>query len=101
LARNALINSSQVLMHPDGKECNQALALSLNEEGKKCRRIVSLETPLSFNVSHTSRKIERCRFRSSKGVLPNWDCCTIEISVGLSLKLLASTAMQAMLEAIP
>jgi len=33
LARKALINSPQVVMQPDGKECNQALALSLNEKG--------------------------------------------------------------------
>jgi len=79
-------------MHPDGKERNQGLALSLNEKGNKHRQIASLETPLSFNVSHTSKKTERCRFGSFKGVSSNWDCCTIEMSAGLSSKLLASTA---------
>jgi len=29
-----------------------------------------VETLLSFNVSHTSKKTERCKFGSSKGVLP-------------------------------
>jgi len=77
-------------MHPNGKECNQALTVSLNEKGNKRRRIASVETPLSFNASHTSKKTERCSFRSSKGVPPNWDYCTIEMSAGLSSKLLAS-----------
>jgi len=101
LARNALVNTSQVVIHPDGKECNQALALSLNEKGNKCNRMASVESPLSFNVSHTSKETERCRFGSSKEVPPNWDCCTVGISAGLSLKLLASIVGRAMLEAIP
>jgi len=71
LARIVLANSSQVVMHPDGKECNHALALSLKEKGNRHRRIASVETPLSFNVLHISKKIERYRFRSSKGVPPN------------------------------
>ena len=101
MARKALVNSSQLVMHPDGKECNQALALSLNEKGNKHRRIASVETPSSFNVSHTSKRAKKCRFDPSKGVPPNWDCCTIEMSVSLSLKLLASIVGRAMLEAIP
>ena len=101
LARKALVNSSQVVVHPDGKECNEALALSLNAKGNKRWWIASVETPLSFNVSQTSQKTERCRFRSSKGVPPNWDCCTIEMSAGLSSKLLVSRVGQAMLEVIP
>jgi len=60
-----------VVMHPDGKECNQALALSLNQIGNKRKRIASVETSLSFNVSRTSKKTERCRFGSSKGVSPS------------------------------
>jgi len=79
----------------------QALALSLNEKGTKCWRIASLKTLFNFSASYTSKKTERCRFRSSKGVLPNWDYCTMEIGVGLSSKLLPSTAGRAMLKAIP
>jgi len=101
LARTALVNSSQVVMHPDGKDCNQALALSLKEKGNRRRQITSMETPLSFNISHTSKKTERCRFGSSKGIPPNWDCCTIEMSADVSLKLLASIVGRTMLEAIP
>jgi len=95
------VNSSQAVMHPDDKEYNQALALSLKKKENWRRRIASTETPLSFNVSHTSEKTKRCKFRSSKGVPLNWDNCTIEMSAGLSSKLLASTVERAMLEAIP
>jgi len=61
-----------MVIHPDGKERNQALALSLNEKENKRNRMALVENPLSFNVSHTSKKIEKCRFGSSKGVLPSW-----------------------------
>jgi len=101
LARKALVNSSHVVMHPDGKECNQALALSLNEKGNKCRQIASMENLLNFSVLHTSKKIERCRFGFFKDVPPNWDCSTIKMSGGLSSKLLASIVGRAILEAIP
>jgi len=101
LARNSLVNSTQVVIHPNGAECNQALALSLNEKGNKCNQMASMETPLSFNMSHTSKKSERCRFGSSKGVLLKCDCYTMEMSASLSSKLLASTVGQAMLEVIP
>ena len=63
--------------------------------------MASMETPLSFNVSHTSKKIERCRFGPSKGVLQNWDCCTMEMSASLSSKLLPLTLRCAMVEVIP
>jgi len=62
------VNSPEVVMQLDGKECNQAFTLSLNEKGNKRRRIASLETPFKLSVSHTSKKNERYRFRSSKGV---------------------------------
>jgi len=88
-------------MHPDDKDCNQALALSLKEKGNRHRWIASVETPLSFNISHTSKKTERCIFGSSKGVPPKWNCCTIEMNAGLNSKWLASTVGRAMLEAIP
>lgn len=92
LAKKALVNSSHVVMHLDGKEYNQALALSLSENGNKCRQIASVETSFSFNVSHTSKNAEGCRFGSSKGVPPNRDCYTLEMSAGLSSKLWASIA---------
>jgi len=101
LSRKALFNSSQVVMQPDGKKCNQALALSLNGKGNKRTRIASLETPFNFSESHTSKQTERYRFGSSKGVLSNWDCYTMKISAGLSLKLLASTVVRALLKSIP
>jgi len=59
--RKALVNLSQVVTQPDGKEYNQALALSLNEKENKGRQITSLETPFNFSVSHTSKKTDRCR----------------------------------------
>jgi len=89
--RKNLINSSQVVIHPDGKEGNQALALYLNEKGNNRSQMASVDTLLSFNVSYTSKMTESCRFGSSKGVPPNWDCCTMEVSAGLGSKLLAST----------
>jgi len=88
-------------MQSDGKEWNQALALSFKEKWSKRSRIASLETSFNFSASHTSKKTERCKFGSSKGVPPNWECCIMEISAGLSSKLLASTAGRVMLEAIP
>ena len=60
-----------------------------------------VETPLSFNVSHTSKKNKRCKFGSSKGVPPNWDCCPMKMRAGLSSKLFALTLGRAMLEEIP
>jgi len=63
--------------------------------------MVSVETPLSFNVSHTTKKTERCRLGSSNGVPLNRDCYTVEIRGGLSSKLFASTLGRAMLEAMP
>jgi len=87
--RKALVSSSHEVIHPDGKECSQALALFLTEKGNNHNQMASMEAPLGFNVSHTSKNIERCRFRCSKGVPPNWDCYTMEMSFGLSLKLLA------------
>ena len=71
-----------------------------SEKGNNCRQMASVETPLSFNVSHTSKKTERCKFGSSKGVPPNSDCCTMEMRVGLGSKLLSSMLGRAILEAM-
>ena len=63
--------------------------------------MASMETLLSFIVSHTSKKTEMCKFGSSKEVPPNWDCCTIEMRADLSSKLFASTLGRAMSEVMP
>ena len=80
-----------MVIDPGGKKWSHALTLSLSENGNKRRQIASVETLLIFNVSHTSRKIERCKLGSSMGVSPNSDCCTMDMSAGLSTKLLAVT----------
>jgi len=90
-----------MVIHPKGKECNQALALSLSKKGNDRSRMALVETLLSFNVSHTSKKTEMCKFGYSRGVPPNWDCCTMEMRADLSSQLFASTLGRAMLEAIP
>ena len=69
--RRTLVSSSHVVMHPRGKECSHALALSFKEKRSNCNVIAPVETPLSFNVSHTSENIERCGLVSSSGVAPN------------------------------
>jgi len=89
------------MMHPKGKECGYAVALSLNEKGNNHNRIALVETPLSFNVSHTSKNTERCKLGSSSGIPPNWDCCNMEIRAALSSKLCASTLSRAILDAMP
>jgi len=63
--------------------------------------MTSVETPLGFNVSHTSKKTERCKFGSSNRMPPNWDCCTIDIRASLSSKLFASVVGRAMLKETP
>jgi len=59
------------MIYPEGKKFNHALAFSLSENKNNHSQMASMETPLSFNVSHTSKKTERCKFRSSKRVPPN------------------------------
>jgi len=95
------VSSSHVVMHPEGKECSHALALSFNEKGNNHNCITSIVTPLSFNVLHTSTNTERCKLGSSSGVPPNWDCFTMKIRAGLSLKLWASTLGRVRLEVMP
>jgi len=60
-----------------------------------------IETPLCFNLSHTSKKAKRHTFGSSNGVPLNWDCDTIDISATLSSKFFASTLGQVMLVQVP
>jgi len=89
LARKTVVSLSQVVIDPEGEEWSHALAFSLTENENKCRRIALVEALLIFNVSHISRKTERCKLASPIGVSPNCDCCTIYMSVGLNSKLLA------------
>ena len=84
-------------MYPNGQVRSHALTLSLKEKGNKRRWLASLEAPLIFMVSHTSKKIERYKLGSSMGVPPNCDCFTIEIRVDLNLKLLVVTSGLVML----
>jgi len=97
LARKALVSSPQVAIDPRGKEWSHTLALSLIENRNKRRRIASVEAPLIFNVSHTSRKTRRCKLGSSINVPPNCDGCTMEMSAGLSSKFLATIGDTVML----
>jgi len=101
LTRKTFLNLSHAVMHPGGNEWSHAHALSLCEKGNRHKLITSVETPLSFNMSPTSKKTERCKFGSSNGLPPNWDYCNIDIRAGLSSKLFASMASPAMLEEMP
>jgi len=58
LARKAFVSSSHVVIDPGGKECSHALALSLSENRNKRRRMASVDAPLIFRVSYTSRTTE-------------------------------------------
>ena len=100
-ARKALVSSSHVVMHPEGKEWSHALALSLNEKGNNCNLIASVETPVSFSVAHTFKNTERCMLGSSSEVPLNWDYCTMEIRDGLSSKLWTFMLGRVILEAMP
>jgi len=63
LARKAFLSSSLVEIDPGYKECSYALALSLGENGNRCRRMASVDVLFIFRVSHTSK--------TSRGV--GWD----------------------------
>ena len=69
LARKIFVSLSHAVIHPGGNEWRHALALSLSEKGNTRRRMASVETLLSFNVSHTSKKTEMYKFWSSNGYL--------------------------------
>jgi len=100
-AKKTLVSSSLLVMHPGGKEWSDAVTLSLSEKGNSRYRIASIETLLSFNVSHISNNTERYKLGHSNGVPPNWNCCTMEMRANLSLKFWASTFGRAILEANP
>ena len=69
-ARKTLMSSSHVMMHPGGKEWSHTLSLSLGTNGNNCNWMALMETPLSFNVSHTSKNTKKCKLESSNGVPP-------------------------------
>jgi len=98
---HVVTHSSHVVTHTEGKEWSHDLALSLNEKGNNSNLIASVETPLSFSTSHTSKNTERCRLGSPSEVPLNWYCCTIEIRADLSSKLWAPTLAQVILEEMP
>jgi len=85
------MRSSHVVINPGSSECSHALALSLSENGNRHRRMASVEAPLIFRVSDTSKNTKRCKFGSSIGEPPNWDFRTMQMSAGFSSKLLATT----------
>ena len=85
------MSSFHVVMDPGGKEWSHNLSLSLSENENRHRQIASVEVSLILNVSNTSIKTERCKLGSSISLPPNWDYCTIEMSVDLSSKLFATT----------
>jgi len=89
LARNAFFNSFHVVMEFDGRDCSQALALSLREKGNKRRRMASGSTPLHLSVSANCTNTERCKFGSSVGLPEKWFCCMICSREGFNSKLLA------------
>ena len=68
---------------------------------KRRRRIASVDTPFNFNVSQTSKKIDKWRLGSSNGEPPNCDCWTMDMSADLNSKLLTSTVGRAILDEIP
>jgi len=61
MARKALVSSSHVVIDHGGRECSHALALSLSENGNRCREIASVVAPLISKVSHTCRNTEKCK----------------------------------------
>jgi len=56
LARKTFVSSSLEAMDPGGKEWSHILALSLSKSENRRRWIASMEAPLIFNVSYTSRR---------------------------------------------
>src|SRR3954471_709683 len=75
--KKASVNSSHVVILPIARDCNQALALSLNENENNLKRMASWLTPGYFTVLHNSIKSEMCRFGSSLGSPANWVLCWI------------------------
>jgi len=57
LARKVFVSSSHVVIDPRGNECSHALTLSLSENGNRRRRMASVDAPLIFRMSYTSRKL--------------------------------------------
>jgi len=74
--RNAFLSWSHDVIKPFCKEWNPALALSLDEKGKRCSFMASGVTPFAFKVPLSLRKVAIWRFGSWEGDPENWFCCT-------------------------
>ena len=92
LARKTLVSSFYVVIDPRGKEWSHVSPCPEEKMGTR-RHIAPLEASLIFKVSQTSKNTERHRLGSSKGVPPNCDCCTMEMSASLSSQLLVVTGV--------
>ena len=88
-------------MESGGDKWSHACAFSSSENGKRRRLIVLVETLFNFNVSYTSKKIERWTFGSSIGDPLNCVYWTLETSVDLNIKLFTSTVGLAILDDMP
>ena len=100
LGRNIFVSSSHYNDWPPWKLIEPCPNLVLKWNRHKQKRMVSLETSLSFKVLHTFRKIEMCKFRSSMGtpelgLLHCWD------KYRFKLKIMGPTLGIVMLELIP
>ena len=101
LLRKAPESAAQVVNELGSSFCSQSLALSLSEKGKSRSLIASLDAPLILMVSHFARNLRRCVLGFSDGCPANCSRSTKEMSVGLSSKLLASTAGLTIEDVIP
>ena len=74
MQRNALDRASQVVKELVFKLRSHDFALSFKDNGNSLNRMVSLETPFIFMVSHFSKNNEICVLGFSKGYPPNCFC---------------------------
>lgn len=65
--RNLFANSSHVVIYPSSRDVNHDFALSLSVNGNRRSLMASSVTPSILKVSHTSKKLVMCSFRSSCG----------------------------------
>ena len=84
--RKTLVSSSHAVIDPRDREWSHTLALSLSEKGKKWWRIASVEAPLIFNMSHTSRKMRGASWEPplvscQTDIVAPWNECRLELKV--------------------
>ena len=77
-AKKTFFNSFHVVTELDGRDWSQALALSLNENGKRRSLIASELTPFAFAVS------AYCKTLTNVGSCPPWDYRKIGFVVRLT-----------------